>query len=73
MPVRTFIIEGPQIRIVPWLDVVVDRVGIDPRSSYAEHFWLGLLGPSSLWLLRRLAAELDPHGIFANDFTDKYL
>jgi len=62
MPVRTFIIEGPQIRIVPWLDVVVDRVGIDPRSSYAEHFWLGLLGPSSLWLLRRFAAELDQRG-----------
>jgi hypothetical protein len=62
MPVRSFIIEGPQIRIVPWLDVVVDRVGIDPRSSYAEHFWLALLGPSSLWLLRRLAAELDRGG-----------
>jgi hypothetical protein len=62
MPVRTFTIEGPQIRVVPWLDAVIDRVGIDPRSSYAEHFWLGLLGPTSLWLMRRLAAELERQG-----------
>jgi len=29
--------------------------------------------PPTVPQLRRLAAELDPHGIFANDFTDKYL
>jgi hypothetical protein len=61
MPARTFIIEGPRLRVVPWCDAVIDRVGIDPRSSYAERFWLGLLGPTSLWLLRRLAFELDRH------------
>jgi hypothetical protein len=34
---------------------VVDTLGFDPRSSYVED-WLGILGPSTTWLLRRLAA-----------------
>src|SRR5690349_15149666 len=59
MSARPFLLEGPQIRIVAWADTVIDRVGIDPRSSYAEHFWLALLGPTSLWSLRRLANELE--------------
>jgi hypothetical protein len=46
--------------VAPWPDVVIDRVGIDPRSHYAEHFWLTLLGPSSLWLLRRITTQLEP-------------
>jgi hypothetical protein len=59
MSARPFLLEGPHIRVVAWSDTVIDRVGIDPRSSYAEHFWLALLGPTSLWSLRRLAHELD--------------
>jgi hypothetical protein len=38
---------------------VIDAVGHDVRSPYVERFWLGLLGPSSTWLLRRLVARLD--------------
>jgi hypothetical protein len=45
--------------IRPWVDEVVDRIGFDPRSPYVERFWLGILGPSTTWLLRRIAAAFD--------------
>lgn len=51
--------EPAHLRIVPWRDEVIDRVGYDPRSAYVERFWLGILGPSTTLLLRRFAAELD--------------
>lgn len=47
------------LRVRPWPDSVLDRVGIDPRSQYVERFWLPLLGPSSILFMRRLAAELE--------------
>ncbi|MGH9183906.1 MAG: hypothetical protein ACRDZ9_08905, partial [Acidimicrobiales bacterium] len=47
------------LHIRPWPDPVIDRLGHDPRSTYVERFWLGVLGPSTTWLLRRVAAELD--------------
>jgi hypothetical protein len=48
----------------PWPDPVIDALGHDPRSLYVERFWLGVLGPSTTWLLRLLAAglELSPAG-----------
>jgi hypothetical protein len=49
----------PQVRVLPWLDPVIDHLGHDPRSRYVEHYWLGVLGPSTTWLLRRLADRLD--------------
>src|SRR5438309_1522017 len=45
--------------IRPWPDAVIDALGHDPRSSYVEKFWLGILGPSTTLLLRRLAAGLE--------------
>lgn len=45
--------------ILPWPDPVIDALGHDPRSTYVERFWLGILGPSTTWLLRHLAAGLD--------------
>src|SRR5260221_8242746 len=50
---------APRLTVRPWPDEVIDRLGHDPRSAYVERFWLPLLGPSSVLLLRRLAAELD--------------
>ena len=47
------------IRVVPWVDPVVDALGFDPRSDYVELFWLGVIGPSTTWLMRRLAAGFD--------------
>lgn len=49
------------IRITPWIDPVVDQRGHDPRSSYVERFWLGTLGPTATWLVRRLVAGFDGH------------
>lgn len=47
------------IRVVPWHDDVVDRLGHDPRSKYVETYWLGVLGPTTTWLLRRVADGFD--------------
>ena len=49
----------PTVRVTPWVDPVVDRRGHDPRSVYVELFWLGVLGPTATWLLRRLVAGFD--------------
>jgi hypothetical protein len=59
------------ISIRPWPDPVIDPLGYDPRSWYVETFWLGILGPSTTWLLRRLVAglELSPDG-FELDLAD---
>jgi hypothetical protein len=45
--------------IRPWPDPVIDAIGHDPRSSYVETYWLGILGPSTTWLLRRFARGFD--------------
>lgn len=47
------------ITVRPWIDPVVDDDGFDPRSRYVEVFWLGVLGPTATWLLRRLVAGLE--------------
>jgi len=53
------------IRVMPWPDPVLDVIGHDPRSWYAETFWLPTLGPTALLLLRHLADrfERDPKGV----------
>lgn len=43
----------------PWPDGVIDALGHDPRSAYVERFWLGILGPSTTWLVRFLSNRLD--------------
>lgn len=53
-----------KLRIVAWPDEILDRVGHDARARYVETYWLGVLGPSTTWLLRHLADELEgnPYG-----------
>jgi hypothetical protein len=60
-----------QLLIRPRPDDVIDALGYDPRSLYVETYWLSVLGPSTLWLLRRLVAglELSPDG-FALPMAD---
>jgi len=55
---------APTLEIKPWPDPVIDAVGHDPRSNYVETYWLGILGPSTTWLLRRFARgfESQPAG-----------
>jgi hypothetical protein len=50
--------------VLPWHDEQAPTVGFDPRSAYVEQFWLGILGPSTVWLLRRIATGFDhfPNG-----------
>ncbi len=47
------------LRVVAWRDEIVDAVGVDPRSTYVERFWLPVLGPSATVLLRRTADGLE--------------
>lgn len=47
------------LRVRPWPDALIDAVGHDLRSAYVERFWLGILGPTSTLLLRRLADGLE--------------
>ncbi|MBO0693006.1 MAG: hypothetical protein J2P58_08925 [Acidimicrobiaceae bacterium] len=61
---RLLTFDSDTLTIRPWADEVIDRLGFDPRSPYVERFWLGVLGPSTTWLLRRFAAafDCDPEG-----------
>ncbi|MDP8992015.1 MAG: hypothetical protein M3N31_03030 [Actinomycetota bacterium] len=58
--------SGPAglLPVRPWPDDVIDSLGHDPRSHYVETYWLGILGPSTTWLLRRVVAglEAEPEG-----------
>ncbi|HEX3840759.1 MAG TPA: hypothetical protein VHU85_08205 [Acidimicrobiales bacterium] len=49
------------LRVVRWVDPIADPHGFHPCSKYVEFFWLGILGPSSTWLLRRLSYGLEVH------------
>src|SRR3954447_22634280 len=53
------------LRVTPWNDPVLDVLGHDPRSWYAETFWLPTLGPTALLLMRHLADRFErtPEGI----------
>jgi hypothetical protein len=71
MPLTDSLLTATSIAVEPWTDPVVDQLGHDPRSHYVERFWLATLGPSTVWLLRRLADGLDhqPEG-FSLDLQD---
>jgi len=74
MSVQSTSVVDPQVEQVyirSWDDPIVDRLGHDPRSIYVEQFWLGILGPSTIWLLRHCRHELDrsPSG-FVLDLGD---
>lgn len=45
-----------QVRVEPWVDPAVDGEGFPAGSAYVEALWLGVIGPTAAWTLRRLAA-----------------
>lgn len=47
------------LTVTPWRDASLERSGVDPRDPYVERFWLGILGPSTVLLLRRFARGLE--------------
>lgn len=53
--------DHPPLVIRPLWDPGLAAVGFDPRSPYVERYWLGVLGPSAVFLLRRLARGLEEH------------
>ena len=59
LPPPEYRFASPSIRITAWEDPVIDLLGHDPRSPYVERFWLSVLGPSTTFLLRHIAAQLD--------------
>jgi hypothetical protein len=54
--------HGPTLHVVEWHDPVADPHGVHPCSRYVELYWLGVIGPSTTWLLRRLTYGLEVHG-----------
>lgn len=50
--------EDGLISLVGWPDALADATGHPVRSSYVETFWLGILGPTAMWLLRRCSDEI---------------
>ena len=59
------------LRVVPWSDPVADPLGVHPCSRYVEQYWLGILGPSTTWLLRRVSYGLEAHAEgFVLDLAD---
>jgi len=46
---------------MPWRDPLIERLGHDALGDYVELFWLGVLGPTATWLLRRLAVIAVAH------------
>lgn len=47
--------------VLPWFDPGLALRGVDPRSEYVERYWTGVIGPSAVLLLRRLARGLAEH------------
>ncbi len=51
-----------EVRLTWWRDKRRDPYGHDPRSSYAEQFWLSVIGPTTTWFLRLCSDTLEQHG-----------
>ena len=41
------LLERATVVVCPWPDALVDHAGHDPRTPYAERYWLPVLGPSA--------------------------
>lgn len=58
LPLPTHLVTA-QAEIRPWVDPTVDSRGADPRGSYAEKYWLSVIGPTAAWIMRRFAERFD--------------
>jgi hypothetical protein len=47
------------LTVLPWDEPDLVGPGHDPRSAYVEDYWLGILGPSGTWTMRRFAHAFD--------------
>lgn len=57
--------DSTTVALTVWIDPTVEAIGHDPRSRYVETYWLGVLGPTASWVLRRWSDVLDanPDGV----------
>jgi hypothetical protein len=55
----TLALPASTLAVLPWPEPEDLTWGHDPRDPYVERFWLGILGPSTVWLLRRFADGFD--------------
>lgn len=53
---------APTLAVEPWPDLVVEVMGHDPRSAYANEYWLPILGPSAMAVTRKLIERLESAG-----------
>ena len=59
------------LKVTEWKDPSIDDSGFDIRSAYSETFWLPILGPSVVWLMRLMASSLeDEPDMFTLDFDE---
>lgn len=56
---QTWLATTDPIPVVALDDEVVEALGYDPDSVYAETYWLPVIGPTALWALRRLTRWLE--------------
>lgn len=49
------------LRLVPWPDPSLERVGHRPGSPYVEACWVSVIGPSATWAWQRLARQAVSH------------
>jgi hypothetical protein len=47
-----------QLRVVPWLDPVVERNAHPLHSPYVATYYLPVLGPSAMWALKMIVAQM---------------
>lgn len=46
------------VRVLPWRDELVERLGFAPGDPYVERYWLPVIGPTAFVMLRRLVDGL---------------
>jgi len=52
--------DGPaRLTVRPWWDPTLAETGHPVRDEYCERYWLGVVGPTTLLLLRRFARGFD--------------
>lgn len=55
---RLFDTDPNVLSLGPWIDPTLEQYGFAVDGEYVETFWLGTLGPTATWLLRRLVHAL---------------
>src|SRR4051812_37946534 len=55
---QAWIAATDPLTVVMLDDSVIEALGYDAESDYAETYWLPVIGPTALWALRRLTRWL---------------